>query len=99
MHASPEAIAIFERQRHYDRLHHLQRIEWLESLPRLSDIHRRMLKQSRKCVSDPSGMHGYNSCDTDDESYLAELDEFSLRANREALKEVAGTTKTKVIDE
>lgn len=74
MHASPEAIAIFERQQKYDVLHHRMRLQWLRSLPRLDDLQDRLLKQSEFGVNNP--FHIYNSVDVDDEAYLAELDEF-----------------------
>ena len=65
------------RQVTYDRLHHLMRLEWLESLPNRDSLEHRLLQQSRQCLSDSSGMHGYNSVDVNDVEYLAELNEFA----------------------
>lgn len=80
------AKALHERQRHYDRLHHLMRLEWLRKpIPTYSDgrtvpKHEVLtLKQgSEECIRRITE-HGLstNSVSLDDADYLAELDAFA----------------------
>jgi hypothetical protein len=74
--ASRESHELFVRQLKYDRLHHLMRIEWLESLPYLDSLNHTLLNQSRAHVARNGFGAGYNSVDLDDFEYIAELDAF-----------------------
>lgn len=76
--------AMADRQRHYDRLHHLMRIEWLESLAKHDVVEAGLLKQSRRVIADASDMQGYNSVDCSDVEYIAELDAFEAQLTQAA---------------
>ncbi len=74
------ALECANRQRHYDRLHHLMRIRDFEAAGKLDHFDFGLLQQSRRCVASPA--EAYNSVDLDDAGYLAELDAFANAANR-----------------
>jgi len=69
---SESAEDFYRRQKYYDHVHHQKRIQYLESLPKLSDAGTILLKQSRRAIADPC--YGYHSVDLEDAEYLAELD-------------------------
>lgn len=74
------ASELFARQIRYDAIHHLMRLEWLDSLPGLDALHSELKRQSTEIVGSP--FKGYNSVDLDDAEYLAELDEFAANDSR-----------------
>lgn len=68
------AKELAERQRRYDRIHHLKRVHELQQLPKLDMVEREMLRQSRRELDAP--LIG-RSVDLSDTAYLSELDQFA----------------------
>jgi hypothetical protein len=82
---SSASEALQARQARYDRLHHLRRIEWLNSenpcwscgtRVLLSDV-KEMIRASMRILQMTSLAH--NHCDLNDSEYIAVLDDFALR--------------------
>ncbi|MBU9643739.1 hypothetical protein KTF36_17965 [Burkholderia gladioli] len=82
------AKALHERQRHYDELHHLMRMEWLsDERPRYADgvpMPKHEAKTLRNLSTECLRLiqqHGMrtNSVDLDDTEYIRELDAFAAR--------------------
>lgn len=79
------AAVLAARQAHYDRLHHLMRLEWLRApapawscgTPIAEHDVLNLTTQSERAIA--STMEGYNSVDLNDAQYLAELDAFAAR--------------------
>lgn len=84
---SDRAKKLYERQRHYDMLHHKKRILWLSETPCLwgdgtavpEYLRLNLLNSSLRLVE--LGI-GCNSVDLNDDSYLSELDEFEQQETR-----------------
>jgi hypothetical protein len=82
---SAAAKALHDRQRHYDHLHHISRLLWLEQVPclyagreRVPEHHRlTLIRGSKECLR-RINEHGSstNSVSLYDADYLAALDEF-----------------------
>lgn len=78
---SDRAKKLYERQRHYDMLHHKKRILWLSEIPcQWGDgtevpeyLRLNLINSSLRAVE--LGI-GCNSVDLNDDSYLSELDKF-----------------------
>lgn len=71
------AKAMSDKQRYYDRLHHLKRISDLEMMDLLDYDSREMLIRSREIVAQKEIMVGYNSVDLNDRNYINELDVYA----------------------
>jgi hypothetical protein len=69
------AKAQYDRQCHYDRLHHMMRIRDFEASGKLDHFDFGLLQQSRRCLESPA--YAYRSVDLEDSKYLAELDAFA----------------------
>lgn len=84
--STASAKALQDRQRHYDELHHLMRIEWLQggkprnaegtSMPKHEAL--KLLNGSKECLC-LIQQHGMstNSVDLGDAEYLSKLDAFA----------------------
>jgi hypothetical protein len=83
----PAAKALNLLQRHYDRIHHISRIEWLsaespsydDGSPVPEHLALSLLTSSKECIGiiDAHGM-STKSVDLQDADYIAELDAFAV---------------------
>lgn len=80
------AQALQARQRHYDRLHHLARLAWMDDPTAtwgdgspVTPVERRFLTEGSQFCLTYITQHGMstNSVDLHDADYLAELDQFA----------------------
>jgi hypothetical protein len=82
---SAAAKVLYDRQRHYDRLHHMRRLLWLEQVPCLwadgegvpEYFRLTLLRGSRECLQRINEYgSSTNSVSLYDADYLTSLDEF-----------------------
>ncbi len=85
-----KAHELAEQQRHYDRLHHLMRLEWLsgenptwsDGVPVCKSEKLQMTQRSGEAVINP---YATTRCvDLDDAEYIAELDAFGAKLKQAA---------------
>lgn len=73
----------YHRQLKYDAIHHRKRFEELKAEEKLDELGRRLLEQSRRCLSNPC--EGFNSVDLNDTDYLKELDQYDKQREEREL--------------